>query len=61
MQLSTESSPADPEPVMLPRYAINMARRVVQLLALGDSLTLCIIRVDGNCYLVIPGGKPERL
>ena len=46
---------------MLPRHVINMARRVMQLMATVDSLELHIIRAGGVWYIVAPGGKLERL
>lgn len=61
MQPSDESSTVETEPVVLPRNVINLALRVLQLLAGVDSLTLQVIRCEGVWYLVEPSGKLERL
>ena len=53
-------TPSD-DVVILPRYAINLARRVVQLLAATDVLHVQIIRMGETWYIVGPGGKLERL
>ena len=60
MQQLEPSSVSD-DVIMLPRHVINMARRVMQLMATVDSLELHIIRAGGVWYIVAPGGKLERL
>ena len=59
MQQSENSS--DDSVTVLPRYAINLARRMVQLLSGVDAISVQLFRVDGTWYIVGPGGKLERL
>ena len=62
MGQSSESSDNDPAAVVtLPRPAINLALRVLQLLSGAQYVvTLQVIRVDGVLYL-INGDALERL
>jgi hypothetical protein len=61
MQLLDESSPSDAGAVVLPRYLINLALRVLQLLPGADSLTLHLVKVGAYWYIVKPDGKVEKL
>ena len=56
---SNEQSASDT--IVLPRYAINMARRVMQLMSTVDMLEFHIIRAGDVWYIVGPTGKLERL
>lgn len=61
---SKEFSTSEDEPVILPRYAINLALRMIQLLSSAEGaalLSLKLVRLDGVLYLVGAGGKLERL
>ena len=60
MQQSDNSSASDGT-IVLPRYAINMARRVMQLLSATDVLSVTFVRVGDAWYIAGPGGKLERL
>lgn len=44
-----------------PLYAINMLRRILQLLAERDAVTLTIMRVGGHVYLFDGSSKPEKM
>ena len=59
MQQSDNYSASDT--IVLPRYAINMARRVMQLLSATDVLSVTFVRVGDAWYIAGPGGKLERL
>jgi hypothetical protein len=61
MQPSDESLPSEPAAVVLPHYAINLALRVMQLIAGLDSLTLQVFKLGGMWYIVKPDGKVEKL
>jgi hypothetical protein len=61
MQLLDESSPSDAGAVVLPHYAVNLALRVMQLIAGLDSLTLQVVKVGSTWYIVKPDGKVEKL
>jgi hypothetical protein len=61
MQPLDESSPSDAGAVVLPRHAINLALRVLQLLSGADSLTLQVVKLGGTWYIVKPDGKVEKL
>lgn len=61
MQQSDNSLPSENKPIVLPRHAINLALRVLQLLSGVESLTLHVIRIDGAWYLIGPGDKVEKL
>lgn len=66
MQQSALSSTSDdPSAVVnLPRYAVNLAQRILQLLSEGGGasfLSVQVIRIDGVLYLIAPGGKLEKL
>lgn len=65
MGQSSESSDNDLAPVVtLPRYAVNLAQRILQLLSDGGGATFLavqVIRIDGVLYLIAPGGKLEKL
>ena len=51
----------DPAPLILPRPALNLALRVLQLMAGAQHLAFQVVTVDNVWYLVIPGGGMERL
>lgn len=66
MQLSNVSSPSDDPAavVTLPRYAVNLAQRILQLLRNDgglDHLTIQVIWIDDALYLIAPGGRLEKL
>ena len=61
MQSSAPSTDDNPATVVLPRPAINLALRVLQLMAGAQYLDVRVIRVDNTLYLLAPGGKLERL
>ncbi len=64
MPQSAAPSPSDDieaPTVVLPRPAINLALRVLQLMAGAQYLELRVVRIDGTMYLLAPGGKLERL
>ena len=50
-----------PRPLELPRPALNLALRVLQLMAGMQHVTLQIVRIDNTWYLIAPGGSMERL
>lgn len=52
---------SDDSTIVLPRYAINLARRMVQLLSGVDVINVQLIRLNEAWYIVGPGGKLERL
>jgi len=52
---------SDDNVTVLPRYAINLARRMVQLMAGVDVIGVQLIRLNETWYIVGPGGKLERL
>ena len=52
---------SDDSTIVLPRYAINLARRMVQLLSGVDVINVQLIRLNETWYIVGPGGKLERL
>ena len=56
-----DNSSASDGTIVLPRYAINMARRVMQLMSTVDVLEVHIIRAGDAWYIVGPTGKLERL
>ena len=56
-----DNSSASDGTIVLPRYAINMARRVMQLMSTVDMLEFPIIRAGDVWYIVGPTGKLERL
>lgn len=45
----------------LPLRAVNLARRVMQILANRGALTVTIMVIDGRWYAVFDDGKPEKL
>ena len=59
MQQSQDCS--EDSTIVLPRYTINLARRMVQLLAGVDAISVQLIGLGDAWYLVGPGGKLERL
>ena len=56
-----DNSSASDGTIVLPRYAINMARRVMQLMSTVDVLEVHIIRAGDVWYIVGSTGKLERL
>ncbi len=65
MQLSDELSTPDPAAVVtLPRYAVNLAQRILQLLRNDGGvewLTVQVVWIDDALYLIAPGGRLEKL
>jgi hypothetical protein len=61
MQQFEESLLSSPDAVVLPRHAINLALRVLQLLSGADSLTLQVVKLGGTWYIVKPDGNVEKL
>ena len=66
MQQSSVSLPSDDPAVVvtLPRYAVNLAQRILQLLRNDGGvewLTVQVVWIDDALYLIAPGGKLEKL
>lgn len=61
MQSNGQSTSDDDDVIHLPRYAINMARRVMTLMATADIVGVTFVRVGDTWYIAGPGGKLERL
>ena len=53
--------PPDTTTMVLPRPAINLALRALQLMAGVQYLELRVINIGGVWHLLGPGGKLERL
>lgn len=50
------------EPLVLPRPAVNLALRVLQLLAASQHVAISIVVIDGVWYLAVgQSGALERL
>lgn len=60
-QSSAPLTDNDPAPMVLPRPAINLALRVLQLMSGVQYLELRVININGVWHLLGPGGKLERL
>ena len=48
----------------MPRYAVNLAQRILQLLRNDGGvewLTVQVVWIDDALYLIAPGGKLEKL
>lgn len=60
-QSSAPLTDNDPAPMVLPRPAINLALRVLQLMSGVQYVELRLVKVDGVLYLLGAGGKLERL
>jgi hypothetical protein len=56
-----DNSSASDGTIVLPRYAINMARRVMQLMSTADTVHIQVIRLNDLLYLVLPDNTLERL
>ena len=66
MQQSSVLLPSDDPAavVTLPRYAVNLAQRILQLLRSDGGmewLTVQVVWIDDALYLIAPGGKLEKL
>ena len=57
---STADKP-DSTVIDLPRPAINLALRVLQLMSGAQYVELRVIKINGAWHLLSPGGKLERL
>ena len=60
-QSSAPLTDNDPAPMVLPRPAINLALRVLQLMAGVQYVELRVINIAGAWHLLGPDGKLERL
>ena len=64
MQQSSVLSTDDellPRPLELPRPALNLALRVLQLMAGMQHVAFQVVRIDNVWYLIVPGGGMEKL
>ena len=50
-----------PRPLELPRPALNLALRVLQLMAGMQHAAFQIVKVENVWYLIVPGGGMEKL
>lgn len=58
---STDTDARDPAPMVLPRPAINLALRALQLMSGVQYLELRVVSINGVWHLLGPGGKLEKL
>ena len=60
-QSSAPLTDNEPAQIVLPRPAINLALRVLQLMSGAQYVELRLVKVDDVLYLLGAGGKLERL